>query len=133
VPWNRSGGLVQDFQVNWRFNRHVGSAWTLQTQIAWQPRLFDAVRFGPQLGLGYCWLQHPVEVLTQENGNWMTKGKSSIGLLSVPIGFTLSGLEGKRALTPYLSYQFVPQLGYNPGVPVLPNTLLSIGSKIKFQ
>lgn len=129
--WNDKGSLVQDLQLSWLSNRNVGNSWTLHTQLGWQPRLFNAVRFGPHLGLGYSWLQHPVTSFVQEDGEWVAQGQRGKGVLSVPVGLSLRLAKGW--VQPFVAYQMLLYSDYNQGVPILPNTMLQIGSQISFH
>lgn len=128
--WGNNGAWVQDLQLNWLANRKVGNSWNLYTQAAWQPKIFGALRFGPQLGLGYSWLEHPITSFEQENGNWVARGRSGKGVLSIPLGLSLRMANSSSAIQPFVSYQMLIYSGYNRSMPILPNTMLQIGSQI---
>ncbi len=129
--WSKNGALVQDLQLSWLVNRKVGNSWNLYTQLGWQPRLFGAIHLGPQLGLGYSWLEHPVESFEQKNGEWIARGRSGKGVLSIPVGLSLRlAKQSSSSIQPYLSYQMLIQRSYNQGIAFLPTTMLQIGSQI---
>lgn len=129
--WNKNGALVQDLQLSWLVNRKVGNSLNIYTQLGWQPRLFGAIHLGPQLGLGYSWLEHPVESFEQKNGEWVARGRGGKAVLSVPVGFSLRlAKQSNLLIQPYVSYQMLIFTNYNQGLPILPSTMLQIGSQI---
>lgn len=129
--WNKNGALAQDLQLSWLGNRKVGNSLNLYTQLSWQPRLFRAIHLGPQLGLGYSWLEHPVESFEQNNGEWITRGRSGKGVLTIPVGFSLRlAKQSDLSIQPYLSYQMLIFNNYNQGILLLPTTMLQIGTQI---
>lgn len=129
--WSKKGAWAQDLQLSWMANRKVGNSWTLYTQMAWQPKIFGVLRLGPQLGLGYSWLEHPVPSFVQENGEWIAQGRRGKAVLSIPLGLSLRLANGSRSsVQPFVSYQMLMYNGYNQGVSVLPNTILQLGTQI---
>lgn len=131
VNYNRRGNLVQQFQIGFFRNANAGDGLFATTQAAYRPH-FGPVFTEIKAGLGYNLAFHPNTTLVFKNGEWQPGNQSGKGLLMVPLGISV-GYQATRArptFEPFVSYQFVVLQGYNPDVPLLPNQLIQIGSRI---
>ncbi|WP_138993412.1 hypothetical protein [Larkinella sp. C7] len=134
VAYNRRGSLLQQVQLGFYRNRNAGNGLSVFTQTAYRPH-FGPVYAEVKAGLGYHFAFHPNTTLVFINGEWQSASQSGKGMLMVPVGLSIGyqGTKTKRLLEPFVSYQFFILQGYNPDVPLLPNQLIQIGSRIHFS
>ena len=134
VAYNRRANLLQQVQLGFYRNKNGGNGLSAFTQTAYRPH-FGPVYTEVKAGLGYHFAFHPNTTLVFKNGEWQSASQSGKGLLMVPVGLSIGyqGTKIRRLLEPFVSYQFFILQGYNPDVPVLPNQLIQIGSRIHFS
>lgn len=134
LPLNSSDNLRQSIELGYYFNRLNGRSIYVHSDFIFRPRIVNdlraELRLGP--GLGYIW--HPRVSLTQQNGEWVT-GHSGKLFPQVHAAFGLSydnihihSLE----VSPFIQYEVMAVVGYNRGIPVLPNSFIHVGSRFKF-
>jgi len=124
-------GWIQSVSAMWYRNRTVGNGLMLFTQAVWRPGI-GSDGFGEiKGGIGYAYVQRPVESYRQVNGEWTSAGKKGKGMLAIPVGTSIgySTLFNGTLVSPFVSYQFVVLSGYNKSIPVLPHTILEFGSR----
>ncbi|MFD1141926.1 hypothetical protein ACFQ4C_12435 [Larkinella insperata] len=131
VAYNRRGNLLQQVQVGFFRNANAGNGLFIHTQAAYRPR-FGPVYTEVKAGLGYQLAFHPNTTLRFRNGEWQPANQVGKGMLLVPVGVSLGyrGLKTRPTFEPFVSYQFFVLQGYNPDVPLLPNQLIQVGSRI---
>ncbi|GAB3890291.1 hypothetical protein GCM10028803_00940 [Larkinella knui] len=134
VMYNRRANLLQQVQVGFYRNRNAGNGLSVFTQTAYRPH-FGPVYAEVKAGLGYHFAFHPNTTLVFKNGEWQSAGQRGKGMLMVPVGVSIGyqGTNTKPLFEPFVSYQFFILQGYNPEVPLLPNQLIQIGSRIHFS
>jgi hypothetical protein len=134
VSHNGNQNWVQQFNVIWYRNKNTGNGLLLNTQVVWRPTLVDEFYSEMKFGVGYMYKWRPTESFKLENNDWVSAGKKGKGLLAIPIGvgFGYNDYKTSTYLAPFAGYQFVPLLGYNPSIPVVPETFLEVGSRIHF-
>ncbi|MFC5412370.1 hypothetical protein ACFPMF_23800 [Larkinella bovis] len=131
VSYNRRRTLLQQLQLGFFHNRNAGNGLFIATQTAYRSH-FGPVYTELKAGLGYHFAFHPNTTLVFKNGEWRSSGQSGKGMLLVPLGVSL-GYQGSKIrpmFEPFVSYQFLVLSGYNPDVPLLPNQLIQVGSRI---
>lgn len=131
VSYNRRSNLLQQVQVGFYRNKNAGNGLSITTQTAYRPH-FGPIYAEVKAGLGYNFAFHPNTTLIFTNGEWKSAGQSGKGLLMVPVGVSIGyqGTKTKPVFDPFVSYQFFVLQGYNPEVPILPNQLIQVGSRI---
>ena len=134
VSHNGDQNWVQQFHNLWYKTKRTGDGLLLSSQAVWRPTLVDAFYTELRLGVGYMYKWRPTKSFRQENERWVAAGKKGKGLFAIPagIGFGYNTYGPDTYLAPFLGYQFVPLLGYNPSIQVVPETFLEVGSRIHF-
>lgn len=132
ISLNGKHNWAQQFQAVWYPNKEIGHGFLLSTQSAWRPYLARPVYGEVKLGAGYLWSSRPVESFKQHEGVWQSVGRQGKGMFTIPIGITIGyhKYAQKTYLSPFASYQFLLVTKYNNSVPLVPQTLLQVGSKI---
>lgn len=133
INLNKKATLLQ--QVNGAFvlNKEMGSSFYLYTQSACRFRIYKPLHGEVKLGLGWQRMGHPTDAFKYVDGQWtqVTGGKS---LLIVPIGFSLScKLKGEPAISPFLTYQILPSVGYDDVLPLSFFNLFQAGVRVHFK
>lgn len=126
---------VQQFNLMWYRNKNVGNGWFLYSQAVWRPTITNNFYTELKLGAGYMLTSRPTQSFKQEKGEWISVGKKGKGLFALPIGVSLGHNEYSEEtyVSPFASYQFILLTGYNESIPVVPQTLLQVGSRIHFN
>ncbi|MDX1905438.1 MAG: hypothetical protein SF053_00280 [Bacteroidia bacterium] len=135
VGYQAQHTLVQQFQVAWFHNKAAGNGLMAFTQTAWRPVTGSPVYGEVALGAGCLLASRPSTTWQQVNGEWTAKGHAGKAMLVIPLGIS-AGYDSRRAdamFAPYISYQMMLAVGYNPSVPVVPQTLIQAGSRIYFN
>jgi len=132
ISYNGKQNWVQQINLVWYHNRETGNGIMLYTQPAWRPTLGANIYAEIKLGAGYLLSQRPVESFKQVNGDWISVGHRGKGMLVIPAGisFGYNKYSSKTYLSPFISYQVLFLSGYNKSIPLVPETLLQIGSRI---
>lgn len=132
ISLNGKHNWAQQFQAAWYPNKEIGQGWLFTTQVAWRPYLVRPVYGEIKLGAGYLWSSRPVESFRQIEGRWQSAGQRGKGMFTLPIGVTVGyhAYSSKTFLAPFASYQLLLVTKYNASVPLVPQTLLQLGSKI---
>jgi hypothetical protein len=132
VSYNGGQSWVQQFNVCWYRNKNIGNGLSVNTQTVWRPTIADNVYSELKIGVGYHYCFRPVESFKPLNGEWLpvhTKGKGMLAIITgVSLGY--SRYSSDTYVSPFVSYQWLLLKGYNKSVPVVPETLIQIGSRI---
>lgn len=132
VSLGGSNYWVQQINAIWYHNKALGNGLMLYTQTTWRPGI-GSEGFGEvKAGLGYLHSFRPVASLKQVNGNWVSAGHKGKGMLTLPVGISIgyNSVSNNGMVSPFLTYQFMPVLGYNQSIPVVPETLIQPGVRI---
>jgi hypothetical protein len=135
--YNRSQNLYQSFTVGFQHHTEHERLIYVNTQLAYRPLLFKVLEPGFAIGLGRAVaLSNPRNPYYElENGAWK-KGRQNQGHWQVPLSLSM-GYRTKMAngtvLTPYISYEATPIIKYNSAFTLLPYSLLSVGTRLKFE
>lgn len=135
VRFNKKANILQQFQLIWYTNRQVGDGVSFFTQTTWRPNIYRQFYTEVKAGLGYVIAKRPVSAYQWSDQHWVNKGKKGKGILMVPVGLSL-GIDQpifETPLSPFISYQFLILSDYNDDIPLVPETLIQIGSRWHFQ
>lgn len=135
VSFNGKHNFVQQIHTVWYRNKAVGDGVLFYTQTAWRPTVAVNVFSEIKAGAGYLYAFRPVPSFQPENGRWKAVGRKGKGLFTVPVGISIGyhDFSPGTYLSPFVSYQFLLVSGYNQSVPLVPETLLQIGTGIYFE
>jgi hypothetical protein len=132
VSLNGKQSWVQQISAMWYHNRNAGNGILIYTQNAWRPTISSDFYAEIKAGVGYLYSFRPVKSYVQTNGKWEPVGRKGKGMLTVPVGVALGQniYSSDRIYSPFVSYQFMVVSGYNKSVPVVPQTIIQVGSRI---
>jgi hypothetical protein len=132
VSLNDKDNWLQQFTIMWYNNRATGNGIFMYTQNAWRPTIKSNAYAEVKAGVGYLYSFRPTKSFKQVNNEWQSVGRRGKGMFSIPVGVTIgyNHQTTKTYYSPFLSYQFLLVSGYNQSIPVVPQTLIQIGSRI---
>ncbi|MGE0588389.1 MAG: hypothetical protein AB7O48_07415 [Cyclobacteriaceae bacterium] len=132
VSLNEKDNWAQQFNVIWFRNKNLGNGLLLYTQSAWRPTIASEVYTELKIGAGYLYSFHPVTSFEQTNGEWNEVKHSGKWMFTIPIGVSLGyhNYSSGTQVSPFITYQFLPVKNYNASIPIVPETLFQIGSRI---
>ena len=119
VSFNGKQNWVQQFQAGYYLNKEMGNGFFTYTQTVFRPTVFS--NFYPEIKAGIGWQRtfHPVDAYKFEDGSYVPTpgGKSQ---LIVPLGVSVgyNKYSEQTYLSPFVSFQVVPSLFYNDGIPL---------------
>jgi hypothetical protein len=130
--YNGKSNWVQQFNATWHHNKTVGNGILLYSQAAWRPNIGSGVYTELKAGAGYMYAFRPVESYKQSNGVWSPVDHKGKGMFTLPIGISVGyqSYSNKAYVSPFVSYQFMLISGYNQSIPLVPETLIQVGSRI---
>jgi hypothetical protein len=134
VSFNGKQDWVQQFSIALNRNQNIGNGLLFSTQTVWRPAIVDHYYGEIKAGAGYSYCYRPVESYLPENGKWVSVGNKGKGMLAL-LGGVSAGYDNYSSSTymsPFVSYQFMVLKGYNKSIPIVPETLLQVGSRIHF-
>jgi hypothetical protein len=132
LSYNGKSNWVQQFSATWHHNKTVGNGILLYSQAAWRPDIASGVYTELKAGAGYMYALHPVESYKQSNGAWASVGNKGKGMFTLPVGISIGyqSFSDKTYISPFITYQFLLISGYNQSIPLVPETLIQVGSRI---
>ncbi len=135
VSHNGNNNWVQQFNVVWYRNKNIGNGLFLYSQAVWRPHITNNFYTELKLGAGYMLKSRPTQSFKQESDNWISVGKKGKGLFAIPVGVSIghNDYSEKTYVSPFASYQFIVLKGYNESIPIVPETLIQVGSRIHFK
>jgi len=135
VSFNGKQNWVQQFQIGWIKNNHVGNRLLLYTQTGWRPTLSGNVYGEVKAGIGYAVAYRPVESFKQVDGKWVSVSHAGKGMLMIPIAASIgyNNYNNNVYASPFISYQVYALKGYNKSIPYVPEQMLQIGSRIHLK
>lgn len=135
LSYNGKSNWVQQFNVTWHHNKTVGNGIFLYSQAAWRPNISNGVYSEVKAGAGYLYSFRPVTSYKQSKGVWESAANKGKGMLAVPVGISLGyqSYSDKTYISQFISYQFLLISGYNQSIPLVPETLIQVGSRIHFS
>ncbi|GAA4273360.1 hypothetical protein U6A24_20610 [Aquimarina gracilis] len=135
VSYNKKSSGVQQLHLLWYRNKNMGNGLMVYSQAVWRPAIGSNGYTELKLGAGYLLSKRPSESYIQNNSEWISVGKKAKGMFIIPIGLSV-GYENENEETyvsPFASYQFLVASSYNKSIPVVPYTLIQLGSRIHFE
>ncbi len=135
VSHNGNHNWVQQFNLVWYRNKNVGNGLFLYSQAVWRPTITNNFYTELKLGAGYMLTSRPTQSFKQENDTWVPVGKKGKALFAIPVGVSIghNNYSEKTYVSPFASYQFIVLKGYNKSIPIVPETLLQVGSRVHFN
>lgn len=130
VSLNNSNTLFQQINAVWYHNKAMGNGLLFYSQSAWRPTLGSNGYSEIKLGAGYLLSFRPIKSFKQVNGNWVNAGHKGKGMFTVPLGVSIGTISNSSTayLSTFASYQFLLISGYNKSIPMVPETLLQVGT-----
>jgi len=134
VSHNGKQNWVQQFNAVWYRNKNIGNGLLFNTQTVWRPTIFNDFYSEIKAGIGYNYCFRPVQSFKQDNGNWVSVGHKGKGMFTILTGISAgyNKYSSHTYISPFVSYQFLILMGYNKSIPIVPETLLQVGSRIHF-
>ena len=135
LSYNGKSNWVQQISATWHHNKTVGNGILIYSQAAWRPTISNGVYNEVKAGAGYLYSFRPVTSYQQSNGSWESVGHKGKSMFTLPIGISLGyqSYSEKTYISPFISYQFLLISGYNQSIPLVPETLIQVGSRIHFS
>ncbi|GAB4410630.1 MAG: hypothetical protein OHK0053_37450 [Microscillaceae bacterium] len=132
VRYHKAAHWTQQFHLLWYRNKATGNGTMFYSQAAWRPDISANVYGEIKAGLGYLISKRPSPSFVQSQGRWVSVGRKGKGLLALPVGVSLGYQEYSEHtyLSPFISYQVMLLKGYNQTIPVIPESLFQIGTRI---
>jgi hypothetical protein len=132
ISLNGKHNWAQQVTAMWYRNSAVGNGILVYTQVAWRPSLGSNVYGEIKAGLGYEYTFRPTESYKIDNGKWKSVGHRGKGMVAIPVGVSVGydDFSADTYVSPFVSYQFLLVKGYSSSVPVAPQTLIQVGSRI---
>lgn len=135
VSYGSDHKWVQQLNLMWYRNKNVGNGLFLYSQAAWRPTIVNHFYGELKMGAGYMLTSRPTASFRQENGHWISAGKKGKGVFVVPIGTSMGhhAYSERTYVSPFASYQLLLLKGYSKSMPLVPETLIQLGSRIHFK
>ncbi len=126
---------AQQFNFIYYRNKNAGNGIGFYTQSSWRPTIAWHIYTEAKIGLGALYSFRPVESYKQENGEWLSVGHRGKWLPVLPVGISIgyNKFSNNTYVAPFISYQLMIMGNYNKVLPVVPNSLIQIGSRIHFK
>ncbi len=126
---------AQQFNFLWYRNKNAGNGIGFYTQSSWRPTIISPIYTEAKIGFGALYAFRPVKSFKQKNGQWVSAQHQGKWLPIIPIGISFGYNKFSRDtyIAPFVSYQLMLMVNYNKVLPVVPNTLIQIGSRIHFK
>lgn len=134
ISLNGKPNWVQQINMVWYHNKAMGNGLLLYTQNAWRPDIATNVFAEVKGGVGLLHSFRPVESFHQVNGQWISVGHKGKSMLAIPVGASL-GYDSRTTnsyISNFASYQFMLIKEYNKTIPVVPETLVQLGTRVHF-
>lgn len=132
VSLNGKHNWAQQFSIIWYRNKFVGNGLLLYSQSVWRPTLVGNAYGELKAGAGYLHAFRPSESYRQINGNWISVGHKGKGMFALPMGVSLGydNYSTSSYVSPFASYQLLLVKNYNQSIPLVPMTLVQVGSRV---
>ena len=132
VSYNGKQSGVQQVSAVWYHNKAMGNGLLFYTQAVWRPTLGSDVYTEAKAGIGYLFSFRPTESFKSVNGKWTSVGHKGKGMLTIPVGISVGKnmYSTDTYASPFVSYQFLLAKGYNKSIPLVPETLIQVGTRI---
>jgi opacity protein-like surface antigen len=130
------GQLFQAFNLGGFYNKYTATGLLAQTELGYRYYTKAGLFADAFLGIGYLHIFQTREVFKQKNDAEYEKAKdfgrpSATGSFSLGMGYDFSR-QAKLPLALFARYQWLAQTPYGGGLPILPQSIISIGTRIYF-
>ena len=130
--YNSKQSALQSFNIGWLNHSEHGNSLYVSSQFHYRPA-FGHLRPGLGVGLGrMIYFNNTNPLYEQLNGKWQKSGSQIESRWLIPIssdlGYEMAVGKGYR-ITPFVGYELMPVIKYNPAFPILPSSLLTVGSR----
>lgn len=134
VSLNGKQNWAQQFQAGFYLNKDAGNGFFTYTQTVYRPAVFKYFYPEVKAGIGWQRIFHPVDAYEYVDGN-LTPTAGGKSQLIVPLGISVgyNKYSENTYLSPFISYQVMPALFYNDGIPLNFNSLFQVGTRIHFK
>lgn len=134
VSHNGNRNWVQQFKMTWYGNKTVGGGLLFHTQAVWRPDIVSDAFSEIKLGVGYLYAKRPKDGFIPSENGWKNVGSKGKGMFVLPMGIGLGydTYDKGTYVSPYANYQFLLATKYNQSIPVVPFTLIELGSRVHF-
>lgn len=135
--YNPARTLHQSFTLGFQGHTEHEHSFYLHTQLAYRPRVLKRVEPAIAIGVGRLLsFANPKNPYYEAGeGGWQKSGRQGQGHWFVPLtaslGYRLRPAAG-TVLTPFVGYEVSPIIGYNAAFPVLPYSLVTLGTRLNF-
>lgn len=132
IKYNNRARWVQSLDVIWYRNKQMGNGLLAFTQVAWRPGRKDGIYGEIKAGVGYAYMWRPVPGMQLHSGSFTDAGKHGKHMLTAPAGFGIGwNNDPKRSWSnQLLGYQLLLSGPFNPSIPAIPQTIITLGSNI---
>jgi len=131
--YNQHHSVVQTFNIGWFNHAEHGNSLAISSQAFFRPK-FGRLR--PGLGVGLArmfYFNNSNPLMERVGGRWMPSNRQSESRWASPVSLEMGHalqVSSVLVVTPFVGYDIVPSFNYNNAFPILPSTLLTIGSRI---
>jgi len=132
VSYSGKQNWVQQFNFVWYRNKNIGNGILLNSQTVWRPTIVDNFYGEIKAGVGYNYSFRPIDSFKPTQSGWKPVGRKGKGMMALITGVS-AGYNNYSAATyvsPFVSYEFLILKDYNKSIPIVPETLLQVGSRI---
>lgn len=135
VSLNGQANLAQQVNVVWYHNKVMGNGLFFYTQSAWRPTIKSEIFAEVKVGAGYLYSFRPSNSYKQINGDWVSVGRKGKMMFTIPVGISIGdhNYSSGTQVSPFVGYQFMLVNGYNKSIPLVPETLVQVGSRVHFK
>jgi hypothetical protein len=135
LSYNGTQNGVQQVNAVWYHNKAMGNGLLFYTQAVWRPIFGSDVYGETKGGVGYLLSFRPTKSFKQVDGKWISAGRKAKGMLTIPVGISLGKniYSSGNYFSPFVSYQFLLVKNYNKSIPVVPETLIQVGTRVHFN
>lgn len=134
IPWNSKDNLRQAVEVGYYFNKLNGRSIYVHSDFVYRPKITHEVRAEFRIGPGVGLILAPGKSYIQREGVWsVARGGKWFPQVHGAVGISYNDLRLQSSeVSPYVQYEVMAIVGYNRGIPVLPNSFIHMGTKMKF-
>jgi hypothetical protein len=135
ISYNGKQNGVQQVTAVWYHNKAMGNGLLFYTQAVWRPIISSDVYAETKAGAGYLFSYRPTKCFNQVDGKWISAGRKAKGMLTIPVGISVGKniYSSGSYYSPFVSYQFLILKDYNKSIPIVPETLIQVGSRVHFN
>lgn len=138
MPFNKSQVFYQTLSLGYQGHQQHETSIYVNTQFNYRPLRYTAIEPSIAVGIGrmlsFSNSKNPYYSI--KDGIWDKSHNQKQGHWQVPVSLSLgyrSGIGSDKTLTPFVGYDIIPVINYNSAFIVLPYSVLSVGTRARFQ